>query len=71
MRFGFAGNIQKDGIEKVIVHRLRVDQEEPLGIRVYAALERQIGQHRTGKQRVLLMRRERVSNAAALGIQDQ
>ena len=71
MRFSRADNVQKGGIEQIVVHRLRVDQEQPLGIRVDAVLERQIHQHRAGNHRISLMRREGMLNVAALGIHDQ
>ena len=71
VRFGFAGNVLQGGIEQVVVHRLRIDQEEALRIGVDTVLERQVRQHGAGNHDVPLMRRERVSNAAALGIDDE
>ena len=71
MGSGFAGNVRQGGIEQVVVHRLRVDQEEALGIRVDAVLERKVHQHGTGDHCIALMRREGMLNAAALGIHDQ
>ena len=71
VRFALAGNVEKGRVEQVVVHRLRIDQEEPLGIHVDTVLERQIRQHGTGNQCILLMRREGILNAAAPGIHDQ
>ena len=71
VRLGLAGNVEKGGIEQVVVHRLRVDQEEPLGIRVDTVLECQIHQHRAGHHCISLMGGEGMPDATALGIDDQ
>ena len=71
VRFGFADNVLKGGIEQVVVHWIPSDQEEPLRIRVDTALERQIHQHGAGNHCIPLMRREGMLNAATLGIHNQ
>ena len=51
-RLSVAGDLGENGIEDVVVDRCAVHENQALGIRVDAVLEREIHQHRPGQCKV-------------------